>query len=156
MQALKEQQIKLSEKILNTAYALKQMLRVLLNDTNLINNRADFFTFNDKNKKATSERLYSLFSVNASQTSNIMSNLANKNAELASLLIAADKAMDIELIAVCEKQFTAYEQLEKNYFNYITAIENENLNSNLTINFLVKTIKKLELELDNFISIYTD
>ena len=151
MITLKEQHTELSAKIFATAHTLKQTLSVLMSDINLIGNKADFFTFNDKNKKATSEHLHALFSSNETQTTSVMLNLSSKAAKLASLLIAADRAMNVELIILCEKQFNAYEKFEKEYYEYVASIENEFENSVLSVNFLSRAIKKLELQIDEFI-----
>lgn len=152
VQSLKEQQIDLSSRTMQTACIIKQQLSVLVTDINRISHNSAFFSFDEKSKKTRSEQLYSLFNYNSFETSKAMSILAGKNAKLASLLIAADKAMDIELITICEKKFNAYEKLEKDYYEYITNVENEFTKSILTANFLIKAIQKLELQLDDFIN----
>ena len=45
----------------------------------------------------------------------------------------------------------AYEKFEKEYYEYVASIENEFENSVLSVNFLSRAIKKLELQIDEFI-----
>ena len=153
VKTLKEQQIELSSKAMQTASVIKQHLQLLMADINRISHGSTFFSFDENRRKKHSEQLYSIFSYNSLETSKAMSILAEKNAKLASLLIAADKAKDVELISLCERKFNAYESLERNYYEYIASIEKEFTESILTVNFLVRAIQKLELQLDAFINV---
>ena len=81
----------------------------------------------------------------------IISELTSLNAELASLLIKADKNMEIELIVICEKKFNAFEIFEHALYEYTSSVEKELLNSKANATFLINATQKFKLSVGQLI-----
>ena len=108
------------------------------------------FTFsnNQNDQKEYTER-YFLF---ISEIASMISKLTDLNAELASLLIKADKEMDIELIVLCEKKFNAFLLFEKDLYTYTTSVENTLDTSNASAVFLINAAQKFKNAVNRLIN----
>lgn len=112
------------------------------------NELLSFSSANNKTKIKKYEEKYFLFLSNIAP---IISALTALNADLASLLIEADRSMEIELIVICEKRFNAFEKFEKALYNYTSSVENEIMNAKITANFLINASQKFKFAINELI-----
>lgn len=110
--------------------------------------KSDIFSFSDPNKKDNYEKKYFLF---ISSISPMLSRLTTLNAELATLLINADKAMEAELTVLCEKKFNAFETFERALYEYTSDIESELSKSTASVVFILNTTQKFKEALNQLI-----
>ena len=131
-QALWNQLSNITNKTKATVESLQNILKSLMHDANSSDNKSAFFSFDEETKKKQSIHLYNLFSSYIPQMSPLMNNISDKFYQLSSLFMAADRAMDIDLVRACERRFHAFEDLERHYYEYARNIEDEFKTSNLT------------------------
>ena len=82
----------------------------------------------------------------------IISELSSCGAELASLTVKSDNAIQTDITIECEKRFNAFEKFEKDLYEYTENIENAFTASNISTVFLLNAAQKLKnstLELIN-------
>ena len=125
-------------KTINTASLLIRMIDTYMGDFN----KSDLLTF--KRGKEQNERFSTQYYFFVSSISPIISELTSLNARLASLLIAADKAMDVELVVACEKRFNAFEAFERDLYEYTSSVEAQLSNSSASASFLLKAAQKFK------------
>ena len=113
-------------------------------------NKDEIFAFSSK--KQHSEKYTEKYYLYLSGISKYISQLTALNAELASLLIQADKAMEIELILLCEKNFNAFEKFEHALYNYTFCVENELINSNASATFLINSAQTFKIAATNLMN----
>lgn len=145
----------------NNLYSLQKVIS--LNNANLANTileatnnyingfeQRDFLGFSgSKEKLKKYEEDFVAFLLKISPT---LSELRNSNADLASLIIKADKLMEAELVVICEKQFLAFEELEKKLYEYTSTTEESLSNAKATASSLVNAAQKFKIALLKFIS----
>ena len=78
--------------------------------------------------------------------------LSTLNAELSSLLIKADKAMEIELTLSLEARFKAYKLFETSLYEYTSTVESAFDNNQLSVSVLLNSIQKFKNAVLNLIS----
>ena len=111
--------------------------------------KEDFLTFSkSKNQSDKYLNQYHLFLTNISH---VITELSSTNARLASLLIKADKAMDIEIVALCEKCFNAFEDFERNMHEYTVAMESLFEGSSATATAITKLTQRLKNAIERLI-----
>ena len=111
--------------------------------------KEDFLTFSkSKNQSDKYLNQYHLFLTNISH---VITELSSTNARLASLLIKADKAMDIEIVALCEKCFNAFEDFERNMHEYTVAMESLFEGSIATATAITKLTQRLKNAIERLI-----
>ena len=114
-------------------------------------NKNELLSFSSSQSKAKEyEEKYFLF---VASISPIISALTSLNARLASLLIESDRCMEIDLIAVCEKRFNAFEVFEHALYNYTSSVENEIINSKITAQFLINATQKFKFAINELIKV---
>lgn len=138
MTDLKALQEEIAIKTINTASLLIRMIDTYMGDFN----KSDLLTF--KRGKEQNERFSTQYYFFVSSISPIISELTSLNARLASLLIAADKAMDVELVVACEKRFNAFEAFEIDLYEYTSSVEAQLSNSSASATFLLKAAQKFK------------
>lgn len=138
MTDLKALQEEIAIKTINTASLLIRMIDTYMGDFN----KSDLLTF--KRGKEQNERFSTQYYFFVSSISPIISELTSLNARLASLLIAADKAMDVELVVACEKRFNAFEAFERDLYEYTSSVEAQLSNSSASATFLLKAAQKFK------------
>ena len=138
MTDLKALQEEIAIKTINTASLLIRMIDTHMGDFN----KSDLITF--KRGKEQNERFSTQYYFFVSSISPIISELTSLNAKLASLLIAADKAMDVELVVACEKRFNAFEAFERDLYEYTSSVEAQLSNSSASATFLLKAAQKFK------------
>ena len=138
MTDLKALQEEIAIKTINTASLLIRMIDTYMGDFN----KSDLLTF--KRGKEQNERFSTQYYFFVSSISPIISELTSLNARLASLLIAADKAMDVELVVACEKRFNAFEAFERDLYEYTSSVEAQLSNSSASASFLLKAAQKFK------------
>ena len=74
-----------------------------------------------------------------------ISELTDTNAELASLIIASDKAEKIETTVLLQKRFDSFCLFEKSLYEYTNAIDNAISRKNISASFIVSTTQKFKL-----------
>ena len=109
-------------------------------------NKNEFFSFSDTSK-IISEKYFSFLA----EISPLVSELNSLNSGLASLLIKADKTMDIDLIILCENKFNAFEKFEISLYEYTSSIEKAIETSKATQIFFINATQKLKTALQNLI-----
>ncbi|MBO7302933.1 MAG: hypothetical protein J6U68_01965 [Clostridia bacterium] len=114
-------------------------------------NKNELLSFsNTQSKTKEYEEKYFLF---VSGISSLISALSSLNADLASLLIEADRCMEIELIVICEKRFNAFEAFEHALYDYTSSVENEIINSKITAQFLISATQKFKFAINELIKV---
>ena len=112
-------------------------------------NKADFLTFTkSKNQSEKYLNQYHLFLTNISP---MITELTSTNARLASLLIKADKAMDVETVVLCERCFAAFEEFERNMHEYTIAMESLFEGSSATATSITKLTQRLKNAIERLI-----
>lgn len=74
-----------------------------------------------------------------------ISELTELNAELASLIIASDKAAKVETTILLQKRFDAFCLFEKSLYEYTTAIDTTISSNNISTSFIVSATQKFKL-----------
>lgn len=138
MTNLKVLQEELATKTINSAFLLIRMIDTYMSDFN----KSDLLKF--KSGTEQNERFSNRYFSFLTSISPIISELTSLNAKLASLLIEADKAMDIEVIVACEKRFNAFEAFERDLYEYTSSVEAQLLNSRASASFLLKAAQKFK------------
>lgn len=88
----------------------------------------------------------------ASNIYNTVIRLSSLNATLSSLLIEADKAMEIELTLSLESRFNAYKLFEASLYEYTSTVESAFDNNQLSVSVLMNSIQKFKNAVLNLIS----
>ena len=88
----------------------------------------------------------------ASNIYNTVIRLSSLNATLSSLLIEADKAMEIELTLSLESRFNAYKLFEASLYEYTSTVESAFDNNQLSVSVLLNSIQKFKNAVLNLIS----
>lgn len=126
--------------------------KIIIEIDNYINqfNKADIFSFTRKeNEEKKQSEAYYLFLLSISP---MISEMTEQNAKLASLLINADKKMQIELIIICEKKLDAFEIFEQEFYSFTSSIEKAFSNNTSNSVFLVNTAQKFKNSINKLIS----
>ena len=77
--------------------------------------------------------------------------LTDLNAKCASLLIAADAAMEADVVIVAEQRLYAFDNFEYDLYNYTSTTENALLESTATAAFLINKAQKFKLDVKKLI-----
>lgn len=134
---------------LKTISVANKMINAIDNYINQFN-KTDIFSFSrkkDEEKKQVEN--YYLFLIDISS---LITEITNQNAKLASLLIAADKKMQIDLIIICEKRLNAFEIFEQEFYAFTSSIEKAFSNNTASTAFLVNTAQKFKNSINKLIS----
>ena len=126
--------------------------KIIIEIDNYINqfNKADIFSFTRKeNEEKKQSEAYYLFLLSISP---MISEMTEQNAKLASLLINADKKMQIELIIICEQKLDAFERFEQEFYSFTSSIEKAFSNNTSNSVFLVNTAQKFKNSINKLIS----
>ena len=126
--------------------------KIIIEIDNYINqfNKADIFSFTRKeNEEKKQSEAYYLFLLSISP---MISEMIEQNAKLASLLINADKKMQIELIIICEQKLDAFERFEQEFYSFTSSIEKAFSNNTSNSVFLVNTAQKFKNSINKLIS----
>ena len=126
--------------------------KIIIEIDNYINqfNKADIFSFTRKeNEEKKQSEAYYLFLLSISP---MISEMLEQNAKLASLLINADKKMQIELIIICEQKLDAFERFEQEFYSFTSSIEKAFSNNTSNSVFLVNTAQKFKNSINKLIS----
>ena len=113
--------------------------------------KKELFSFSRNNieLKKHSENYFSFMS----EISSKIAILIEENARLASLLIKADKAMDIALIATCEKRFNAFEVFEQELYKYTSSMEKAFSNGTPPPTFLLNASQQFKAALNKLLEV---
>ena len=84
-----------------------------------------------------------------SKISNDFFELASLNAALASLIIKADKAADIESTLLMQKRFDIFCLFESALYNYTSSVEEAFANKQATASLIILSTQKLKLAAEN-------
>ena len=115
-------------------------------------------SFNVKNSfsfsvsKEQIEEIFENYLHFAASIYNTVMALSTLNAELSSLLIEADKAMEIELTLSLEDRFKAYKLFETSLYEYTSTVESAFDNNQLSVSVLLNSIQKFKNAVLNLIS----
>lgn len=77
--------------------------------------------------------------------------LTDLNAKCASLLIAADAAMEADVVIVAEQRLYAFDNFEHDLYNYTSTTEKALLESTATAAFLINKAQKFKLDVKKLI-----
>ena len=114
-------------------------------------NQKEILSFSSSTSKESLKEYTENYFLFVSSIAPIISELTSLNAELASLLIKADKNMEIELIVTCEKKFNAFEEFERALYEYTSSVEKELLNSNANAAFLINATQKFKIAAERLV-----
>ena len=142
---LKVKQKLISLQTINFANQLKNSINVYINEFD----KNHFLNFS--NNKALIKKYADRYFLFISNISNAITELKNLNARLSSLLIEADKIMDVELVISCEQKFNAFEIFEKDLYEYTATVENAFSTSMATSTFLINALQKLKNSVEQLI-----
>ena len=87
------------------------------------------------------EERYLRFTLELTDT---VSELSTLNAKLASLLIAADKAMEIDLTLFLQKRFDAFVLFEQALYEYTSSVESAFSSGTASARFLINSVQRLK------------
>ena len=105
------------------------------------------FSFSSANTNDYEER-YMLF---LSGITNEISKLTSLNASLASHIIEADKAANIEATLIMQKRFDAFCLFESELYNYTEKAENAFANKQASTSFIISSTQKFKLAAENLL-----
>ena len=77
--------------------------------------------------------------------------MTDLNAKCASLLIAADTAMETDVVIVAEQRLYAFDNFEHDLYNYTSTTENALLEITATASFLINKAQKFKLDVKKLI-----
>lgn len=134
----------------STILLLDKLIKSIDNYLNGFNQKEILYFSSSTSKESLKEYTENYF-LFVSSIAPIISELTSLNAELASLLIKADKNMVIELIVTCEKKFNAFEGFERALYEYTSSVEKELLNSNANAAFLINATQKFKIAAERLV-----
>ncbi len=115
--------------------------------------KKDIFSFaSEKARVEEYTEKYFLFLIGISDHIKILTDL---NAKVASLLIAADKVMEIDVVVLAEKRLYAFDDFEHNLYDYTSTTEKSLLESAATTAFLVNKAQKFKSDVKKLIDANT-
>lgn len=139
------EQLKLSQ--LTISAQSVSIINVLINAAekfmNSFNQSELLISFSNRNNTEKCKEYEMKYLSFFSQISPMISELSSLNARLATLIIKSDKAMEIELTALCESKFNAFEAFERTLYEYIEAMEASFERSSATPLSIVNSTQRL-------------
>ena len=134
----------------STILLLDKLIKSIDNYLNGFNQK-EILSFSSSTSKESLKEYTENYFLFVSSIAPIISELTSLNAELASLLIKADKNMEIELIVTCEKKFNAFEEFERALYEYTSSVEKELLNPNANAAFLINATQKFKIAAERLV-----
>lgn len=112
-------------------------------------NKSDIFSFSsEKSRIEEYTEKYFIFLSGIDKEIRLLTDL---NAKCASLLIAADAAMETDVVIVAEQRLYAFDNFEHDLYNYTSTTENALLESTATAAFLINKAQKFKLDVKKLI-----
>jgi hypothetical protein len=112
-------------------------------------NKSDIFSFSsEKSRIEEYTEKYFIFLSGIDKEIRLLTDL---NAKCASLLIAADAAMEADVVIVAEQRLYAFDNFEHDLYNYTATTENALLESTATAAFLINKAQKFKLDVKKLI-----
>ena len=112
-------------------------------------NKSDIFSFSsEKSRIEEYTEKYFIFLSGIDKEIRLLTDL---NAKCASLLIAADTAMETDVVIVAEQRLYAFDNFEHDLYNYTSTTENALLESTATAAFLINKAQKFKLDVKKLI-----
>ena len=142
---LKSESQRLSADTINESEKIIAAINTYTSSFNIQNS----FSFSISKKQI--EGLFEDYLKFASSIYNTVIRLSNLNATLSSLLIEADKAMEIELTLSLESRFNAYKLFEASLYEYTSTVESAFDNNKLSISVLLNSVQKFKNAVLNLI-----
>lgn len=113
-----------------------------------LDNYSSRFTLSDKLSFSISqsqlEKHFEEYLLFAASLFDTVREMSATNAELALLLIEADKAMEIELTLSLEARFNAFTEFESALYEYTSSVEGAYDNGSLSISILLNSAQKFK------------
>lgn len=142
---LKAESRRLSADTINESEKIIAAINTYTSSFNIQNS----FSFSISKKQI--EGLFEDYLKFASSIYNTVIRLSGINATLSSLLIEADKAMEIELTLSLESRFNAYKLFEASLYEYTSTVESAFDNNELSISVLLNSVQKFKNAVLNLI-----
>ena len=112
-------------------------------------NKSDIFSFSsEKSRIEEYTEKYFIFLSGIDKEIRLLTDL---NAKCASLLIAADTAMETDVVIVAEQRLYAFDNFEHDLYNYTSTTENALLEITATASFLINKAQKFKLDVKKLI-----
>ena len=140
----------LQEKIAKATITLSKSILAKIDTYLSCFNKNDILSFTSEKKRIEEyTEKYFLF---LSGINNEIVDLTDLNAKGASLLIAADKAMEIDVVIIAEKRLYAFDDFEHDLYSYTSTMEKALLDQTATAIFLVNTTQKFKTDIQKLIN----